>query len=328
VILPARQIGRTRVTITALGLGGGPLGGLHRAVGEAEAEATCEAAWDGGVRYFDTAPLYGHGLSEHRLGRFLRERPRDEVVVSTKVGRLVARPRDPRSFAPAGPWHRPLPFEWAFDYRHDAILRSFEDSLQRLGTNRVDLVLVHDLEAPAHGGEAGLEARWAQLESGGARALARLRDEGAVDAIGLGVNDDRAVPRALERLELDAVLLAGPYTLADQRGLDEALPACVARGVSVIVGSPFDSGALLAARDTPLAAVCRRYGVEPAAAALQLPLAHPAVASVIPGAAHRDEVRDNLLAMARPIPAELWDELRSEGLLRADAAVPARESAA
>jgi D-threo-aldose 1-dehydrogenase len=342
VSISTRPLGRTGISPTELGLGCGPFGGIGRAVDDAAAEGALEAAWSGGIRYFDTAPWYGLGTSEHRLGRFLRSKARDEFVVSTKVGRVLSRPRDPRSFQPTTLWANALPFEWRFDYRHDAVLRSFEDSLQRLGLNRVELLLIHDLDVGVHGGASAFAQRVNELDRGGGfRALAELRDEGAVDGIGAGLNESGSVARLLERFDLDVCLLAGRYTLLEQDALDEALPLCEERGVSVMIGGVFNSGILatgpvagatyeyeeapreVVERVRLLAEACSRHDVELPAAALQFPLAHPSVAAVIAGAESAAEVGQNLARFARPIPGRLWTALREEGLIRADAPVPA-----
>jgi D-threo-aldose 1-dehydrogenase len=328
--------------VTELGLGSGPFGGIGgRVVDDSAAETALAVAWDGGIRYFDTAPWYGLGAAEHHVGRFLRSKPRDEFVVSTKVGRVLNRPRDPGSFRTDTSWGNALPFEWRFDYGRDAVLRSHEDSLQRLGLNRVELLLIHDLDVGVHGGEEAFAERLEELDSGGGfRALAGLRDEGAVAGIGAGLNEAGSVVRLLERFDLDVCLLAGRYTLLEQDALDEALPLCEERGVAVLVGGVFNSG-ILATGPAPgaryeyeeapdevvervrrLAETCSRHEVELAASALQLPLAHPAVVGVIAGAESPEEVRRNLAHLERPIPARFWAALRDEGLIRADAPIP------
>jgi D-threo-aldose 1-dehydrogenase len=340
-VLPTRTLGRTKLAVTELGLGTGPLGGFAgRPVDDDTAEATLAAAWEAGIRYFDTAPWYGLGMSEHRLGRFLRSRARDEVVLSTKVGRMLGR----KGSAPGGPsvshWESALPFDWWFDYSREAVLRSFEDSLQRLGLGRVDVLLVHDLEPGAHGGQDGVRRAFRELdEGGGFSALVELRDEGVVAGLGIGINDSAVIAPLLERFDLDLVLQAGEYTLLEQRAL-EALDACAACGVAVVVGAPFNSGLLAtrAAEFDPslyddatdetfdrvrhLRETLARHGTDMLAAALRFPLAHPAVATVVAGAAHPEEVRENTARLACAIPDELWRDLREEGLLRCGAPTP------
>jgi D-threo-aldose 1-dehydrogenase len=344
VNLPSRPLGRTGLAVTELGLGTGPLGGFRgRPVDDDAAEATLAAAWDAGIRYFDTAPWYGLGMSEHRVGRFLRSQPRDAYVLSTKVGRLLGR----RGSAPGGPapahWESALPFDWWYDYSRDGVLRSFEDSLQRLGLERVDVLLIHDLEPGAHGGTDAARERMQELTGGGFAALAALRAEGVVRGVGIGINDAAVVAPFLEQFDLDVVLQAGEYTLLEQRGL-EALDACAERGVAVVVGAPFNSGILASeapeqatfayddatdetfARVRRLREIVRSHDASLAAAALRFPLAHPAVATVIAGGARPEEVRENAALVRSELPGELWRELRDAGLVRADAPLPAERA--
>jgi D-threo-aldose 1-dehydrogenase len=331
--IPTRAVGRTDVQVTELGLGGAPLGDLFVRLSDDDADAVLRAAWDAGVRYFDTAPEYGHGQSEHRVGRFLRTVPREELVLSTKAGRLL---RVPRGRVDPGFWVGGLPFEGYFDYGYDGVMRSYEDSLQRLGLTRVDIVLVHDLDLRHHGDERTVNTHLDALETGGMRALEELRRAGDIRAVGAGVNDLGTIPRFLERVDLDLFIVAMPYTLLHQEALDEELPLCEERGVGVVVGAPFQSGILagdpaynygdappeIVERVERLRAVCAGHGVPLAAAALRFPLAHPSVAAVIPGAVRPEQVRENAEHLRRAIPVELWAELKAEGLLRADAPVP------
>ena len=270
---------------TRLGFGGVAVGSMFEAIDDVEAEATLAAAWDAGLRYYDTAPLYGHGLSETRIGRALQARPRGEFVLSTKVGRLLAPAGAKRGFH--------------YDYGRDAVRRSFDASLARLGLDRVDVLYVHDMELPTHGSSEALEAHWRALTDGGWHALAELRAAGVVAAIGLGVNDAAACERVLAELDPDIFLLAGRYTLLEQAPLHGLLPACQRRGVGVVIGGPFNSGVLVRpgghfnyaaappdvlARVERLRAICTRFDVPLPAAALQFAAAHPVVVSVIPGA--------------------------------------------
>jgi D-threo-aldose 1-dehydrogenase len=308
---------------TRLGFGGVAVGSMFEAIDDVEAEATLAAAWDAGLRYFDTAPLYGLGLSETRIGRSLQARPRDEFVLSTKVGRLLEPPGATRGFH--------------YDYGRDAVRRSFDESLARLGLDRVDILYVHDLELPTHRTSEALEAHWrALIEGGGWRALADLRAAGVVAAIGLGVNDTAACERVLAELDPDLFLLAGRYTLLEQAsGL---LAGCQRRGVGVVIGGPFNSGVLVRpggpfnyaaaapevlARAERLRAVCAGFEVTLPAAALQFAAAHPVVASVIPGARTPAEVAANVAWFDAPLPPALWAALKNEGLIDAAAPVPA-----
>jgi D-threo-aldose 1-dehydrogenase len=344
--LTTRKLPRTGQALTALGLGGAPLGNLYNVISEADARATFDAAWAAGIRYFDTAPFYGYTLSEHRFGDALREHPRNEWVLSSKVGRLL-KPQSRGAAArvvPAGEtgWQQPLPFEVVYDYSAGAIRRSIEDSLQRLGTNHIDLALVHDIGRYQHGDDH--PRFWAQLtDGGGFRELEALKREGLVGAIGLGVNEWEVVMDAMQHADLDCTLLAGRYTLLEQASLSPFLAQCVQRGVGIIVGGPFNSGILATGTQGPsavakfnyaaappevvqrvqkLQAVCASFDVPLAAAAVQFPLAHPAVVSVVPGARNAAELKGIVQWMNHPIPPSLWQALRSQGLLHTDAPVP------
>lgn len=338
-VLPRRRLGRSALEVTTLGLGCAPLGELFVRVDDQTAQATLQAAWDGGIRYFDTAPQYGFGLSEHRLGRFLRERPRHEYLLSTKVGRLLYAPRDLAKHG-NGSWAGGFQFECRFDYGRDAIMRSVEDSFQRLGLNRVDILLIHDLDVYTHGSQSQVDAHTAQLLNGGWNALAELRASGMVGAIGAGLNDAGMMLRLLDAFELDFFLLAMRYTLLEHETLDDVLPRCVEKGVGVVIGSVFSSGIAatgaipgamynyapatpeIMRRVTRIDEVCQRHGVTLAAAALQFPLGHSAVAAVIPGAVDPAQVRANLTNICSPIAEDFWAELRRAGLIRADAPTP------
>ncbi len=335
-----RTLGRTGVELTELGFGGAHLGELFETLGEDTAQATLAAAWAAGVRYFDTAPWYGHGLSEHRTGHFLRQRPRGEFVVSTKVGRVYRAPRDPATYATA-PWLGGLPFELRFDYTRDGVLRSFEDSLQRLSLNRVDLLVIHDLDAGYHGDETGVAARFEELDAGGGfAALEELRAQGVIAGIGAGINVTGMIRRFLERFDIDFFLVAMPYTLLDQDALETELPACAGRDVGVVIGAPFASGILVTGeggnarygyesapprvreRVKRLASLCAQHGVALPAAALRFPLGHPSVASVIPGAVSPGQVAQNVAAFRSAIAPRFWTALRDAGLIRPDAPTP------
>ncbi len=337
--LKTRKLGRTSVSVTELGLGTAPLGDLFERIEDGEAAAVIGAAWDGGVRYFDTSPWYGRGQAEHRLGRALYRQPRDEFVISTKIGRVLRRPLK------QGPikdqWLGGLQFQPVFDYGYDGVMRSFEDSLQRLGINSIDLLLIHDLDAWSHRSPANVDAYFGELATGGWRALEQLRDCGAVKGIGAGLNVKEAIPRFLDLFDIDFFLLAMRYTLLEQDVLDSIFPRCAERGVGIVVGGGYNSGILatgavpgamynyepappaILERVSRIERVCARHAVPLPAAALQFPLGHPIVASIIPGAIARAQVEQNLAAFRHPIPAGLWAELKHEKLIRADAPVPA-----
>ncbi|GAA0448184.1 MULTISPECIES: aldo/keto reductase [Sphingomonas] len=314
-----------------LGFGGAPLGNMFDVVDEATAEAALVAAWDSGVRYFDTAPHYGSGLSEHRFGAVLRRYPREQFVLSTKVGRLlrpdVSRPENP-------PFKEGLPFRVDVDYTYDGIMRSIEDSYQRLGFAQIDIAFVHDLAAD-HLGEAW-EEQFEIARTGAFRALDELRDQGVIKGWGLGVNRTEPCVRAIEQADPDVFLLAGRYSLLNQPALDRLFPLCAERGVHVVVGGPYNSGLLaggrnfeyqeapadmIAKRDR-IAAICERHGADIRSAALQFCAAHPVVAAIIPGAKRPDKVRENARLMAATVPVAVWEELREEALIPADAPVP------
>ena len=292
------------IELCALGLGTAPLGGLYEAVGDENARAVVTRAWELGVRYFDTAPLYGSGLAEQRLGSVLRERPRDEFVVSTKVGRLL-RPGSPD-------WHEAPPLESYFDFSHDAALRSLEQSLERLGLDRVDIALVHDPDD-----------HYDEALAGAYRALARLRDEGVVRAIGVGMNQAELLCRFAREADPDCFLVAGRYTALDRSAAQELLPLCEESGIAVIAGGVFNSGVLtggdtfdyhaaspeVLARVESLREICARQNVPLPAAAVQFPLRHAVVASVLVGCSTPEEVEEDVRLSRLELPASLWDEL-------------------
>lgn len=338
--IAARRIGNTALSVTEFGFGAAPIGGFRATITEAEAQALLETAWEGGVRYFDTSPFYGYGRSELRLGHFLRQRPREEFIISTKIGRVM-HAGQPGEEAPADLRSNGLPgFIPAFDYTYDGVMRSLEQSCLRLGISRMDILLVHDIDFWTIQDRELLDQRFRALMDGGYRALDELRRAGAIGAIGCGLNEADMCLRFAKAGDFDCMLLAGRYTLLEQGALDEFLPYAAAHDVSVIIGGPYNSGIL--AGDVPdhathdykaaprpliekarrIAAVCQRHRVPLAAAALQFPLAHPAVVSVIPGALSAHEVRQNLSHLRQPIPGALWQELQAEGLLAPAAPLP------
>ena len=336
--LPSRSVGQTGVSLTALGLGAAPLGNLYRPVSDAAARETLDAALELGIRYFDTAPYYGFGLSERRVGDALREK--DDVVVSTKVGRLLRPAHGADTSSERHGFVSPMPFAPMFDYSYDGILRSHEQSLQRLGLGTIDILLIHDIGRLTHGEHHA--ATFAQLtDGGGLDALRRLRDEKLVSAIGVGVNEVGICLDLMDRIDLDVLLLAGRYTLLEQGAIEQLLPRCLAEDVSMVIGGPFNSGILATGisaatprynyaaapaavreRVARLETVCGKYKVPLAAAALQFPLAHPAVASVIPGFTSAAEVRAGVAHFREPIPPEFWTELQRDQLIDERAPVP------
>ncbi|MFO1324159.1 MAG: aldo/keto reductase [Burkholderiales bacterium] len=324
-----------------IALGGAPLGNLYRALTDADAHALVRHAWQSGIRYFDTAPHYGHGLSERRMGAVLSELPRDTFVLSTKVGRLLK----PDAAAPSAQHgYVDVPsFVQSYDYTRDGVLRSLDDSLRRLRLERADLVYVHDLDRATHG--PGFDAHFRALLEGGLPALADLKRAGTIGGYGIGVNGVDICMETLRHADLDAILLAGRYTLADQTALPALLPECLRRNVAVVLGGPFNSGILatgahpadgqvayfdyapapagVVARVDAIEAVARRFAVPLPAAALQFPAAHPAIGVVLAGARSVREL-DEILAWSRhPVPTGFWVELRSRGLVAESAPLPA-----
>jgi len=318
-------LGRTQLSVTRLGLGTAPLGGLFQAVEEGEGVRVVERAWDAGIRFFDTAPLYGHGLAETRLGKVLRQKPRDEFTFATKVGRLLRADAQPE---PGQSYRGVPPVNPVFDFSYDGVMRSFEESLERLGLDRIDILHIHDPDD--HFDEA---------IDGAYRALARLRAEGVIKAIGAGMNQAEMLTRFAREGDFDCFLLAGRYTLLDQIGLKELLPECEKRGVAIIAGGVYNSGILtdpkpgayynyrrapddLVQRAQRIRDVCARHSVPLKAAAVQFPLGHPAVTSVLVGCRSVEEVDDNIQMFGHEIPPALWEDLKAEHLIPAEALTP------
>ena len=332
-----KRVGSTSLTLPAFGFGAAHLGELYAKVDEADSRATLEGAWDAGVRFYDTAPWYGRGLSEHRLGGFLRTKPRDQFKITTKVGRQLVRPKDPTTFD-RSPWVGGLNFEVLWDYSYDGIMRSYAQALQRLALDTVEALVIHDLDEAYHGEHFAQRQR--DLRDSGIRALQELKKSGDIQAYGMGINTDAALEDVASQVELDFCLVAMPYTLLDQRSLHRGMAALEKRGVSVIIGAPFASGILVTgssggahygyakapadvqAKVRGIEAVCKAHSVSLPAAALQFVLAHPIVVSVIPGAARASEVTQNMASLEAPIPAAFWADLKSQGLIVADAPVP------
>ncbi|MEM6713260.1 MAG: aldo/keto reductase [Pseudomonadota bacterium] len=329
------RLGNGGVTFTELGLGTAPLGNLYRAVSDDDAHAVFEGAWDGGVRYVDTAPLYGLGLSETRLNRFLRTKPRDDYVLSTKIGRWF-RATTPDKRDGFGKWFDVPSRNEVYDYSYDGVFRSIEFSLERLGVDRIDILYAHDLDVFNHGSKEALGEKLEAFMAGGYKALLKLRDEGVIKAFGAGVNEWQPCQWMIERGDFDLFLLAGRYTLLEQEAQDSFMPLCVERGIGVVIGGPYNSGILATGakpgafynydeapqsildRVAKIEAVCAGHKVRLVDAAFQFALRHPAVVSVIPGGQGFAEMKSNFQAASADIPAALWDELKSEGLLRED----------
>ncbi len=329
-----RRVGKTALNLPVFGMGAAHIGELYAKVDEADSQATLQAAWDSGVRYYDTAPWYGRGLSEHRLGGFLRTRDRDQFAITTKVGRTLHRPKNPKTFDRA-PWAGGLNFEVRFDYSYDGIMRSLDASFQRLGLSRVDILLVHDIGVMTHGAEQNA-IYWKQLATGGYRALQELKNADVVKAIGFGVNEWEVLMDAFELGDWDIFLLAGRYTLLEQTSLDPFLSTCIKRGASVIAGAPFNGGALMGTgkwnyaaapehivqRVRDLEAFCAEWKVPIGAAALQFPLTHPAVCNVLTGPRSLEELQGTLNWWNTKIPAEFWTALAEKRLVAPGTPLP------
>jgi D-threo-aldose 1-dehydrogenase len=337
--LPRRRVGKTQLEVTTLGLGGAPMGGFRATISDAEAVGLSDTAYELGVRYFDTSPFYGYGRSELRMGAALRNRPKD-YVLSTKIGRILHAMK-PGEAPPADFRANGLPgFAPVFDYSYDGVMRSLEHSYLRLGLSKIDIALVHDVDFWTIGDRAILDQRFRTVMDGGFRALDELRKAKVIGAIGVGINEADTSLRFIQAGDFDCMLLAGRYTLLEQGALQAFLPECTRRGVSVILGGPYNSGILtggvkddsthdyaqapapLIDKARKIEAVCRRHGVELGAAALQFPLFHPALCAVIPGALSAAEVRQNVGRLSASIPSELWSELKREQLLDPAAPTP------
>ncbi|MGC2776336.1 MAG: aldo/keto reductase [Bradyrhizobium sp.] len=320
------RLGRSSLDVTRLGLGTAPLGGLFAPVSDGDAEATIATAWSGGVRFFDTAPLYGFGLAEQRLGTFLRKQPRDSYAISTKVGRLL---RPDATASGEDPHYKGTPpLRPQFDFSYDGVMRSVDESLVRLGLDRIDVLLVHDPDD-----------HYDDAVAGAFRALQRLRGDGSVKAIGAGMNQSEILMRFAEAVPVDCFLLAGRYTLLDQGALTTLFPVCTARNIAIILGGIYNSGILanphgqvkfnyedadatLVARARELDALCRQHDTELKAAAIQFCLAHPAVTVGLQGARTAQEAADNIAMAQAPIPDAFWRELRARNLVDPHAPLP------
>ncbi|MBF9057376.1 aldo/keto reductase [Rhodobacterales bacterium HKCCA1065] len=332
------RLGNGGLRLNELGFGAAPLGNLYRAISEEDAQNTLQDAWDAGVRYFDTAPLYGLGLSETRINHFLRGKPREDYVISTKVGRLmqVTAPEARDGF---GKWFDVPARREVFDYSYDGVMRSFEASLERLGLDRIDVLYVHDLDLFTHKTDAALEEKRAAFMEGGLAALTALRDQGVITAFGAGLNEWQASQWLAERGDFDIFLLAGRYTLLEQEALETFLPLCAARGIGIVIGGPYNSGILATGarkgayfnydpapqhildKVAAIESVCAAHDVRLVDAAFRFPLMHPSVISVIPGGQSPAEMASNLRAAQAQIPPALWSDLKSAGLMRQDAPI-------
>ena len=334
--LDNRFLGKTGVKLPILGFGGAPLGELFKKVSLPQTENTLNQAYESGIRYYDTAPFYGHGLSEHRLGHMLRQKIRSEFILSTKVGRVYSPFHGDAANFDGPPWIGGLPFQCSFDYSAEGFERSFIDSTLRLGINQIDLLVIHDLDHSYHG--KTVQQKLKELESG-VEWLNKMKALELIKSFGAGINDMQMMPVFMEQFDIDFFLVAMPYTLLDQSPLEENFPACKKSEIGIIIGSPYASGILatgsncdstygyVSANDEVLKkvksieSVCKKYDVPLKAASLQFPLLHPLVASVIPGMLDIEEVLVNIQMMKHPIPAEFWLELKKCELLHPEAPV-------
>jgi D-threo-aldose 1-dehydrogenase len=333
-----RKVGQTNIEVSQIGFGAAPLGGFRGKIPEQEVTVTLQFALDAGVNLFDTSPYYGYGRSELRVGHFLRDLPRDQYVLSTKVGRWLE-PLDTKN-PPADLRSGGLPFQPRFDYSASGTHRSLEQSMMRLGIPEIDIVYIHDVDIFTHIHSDVVEQHYKEVMEGCYPELEKLRASGVIKAIGVGINNTEMALRFAQDTDIDCILLAGRYTLLEQEPLDTLLPYCVDQEIGIVLGGPYNSGVLatglgdnakydygavpehIATKVTALQNVCKRHGVDLISAALQFPLAHKAVVSVIPGTMSLAEQQANIAAINKPIPTDFWKDLKVEDLLRADAPVP------
>ncbi|GAS89709.1 aldo/keto reductase [Mycolicibacterium brisbanense] len=328
--------GRSGLEFTAIGYGGAPIGNFNGVFTDAEARELVDLAWDQGVRYFDTAPGYGNGLSEYRLGHALRDRDRTDTVLSTKVGRVLR----PEIDAPStnGQYLEIPPFVAEFDYSYDGVMRAVEQSMQRMLTDRFDMLFIHDCDHYTHG--AAQPELFRQAVVSAFPALESLRDQGVVRAIGFGVNETDVMVEAVKATDVDICLLAGRYTLLEQEPLDTLFPLCAERGIGIVLGGVYNSGVLatgpvdgarfnygpvpaeILSKAADLERICRRHGVALPAVALQFAYAHPVVTSICLGARNHRQQISNAELFESPVPQQVWVDLRDAGLIRDDAPTP------
>jgi D-threo-aldose 1-dehydrogenase len=327
------------ISFSELGFGSAPLGNLYAAISETEAQATLDAAWKAGLRYYDTAPLYGLGLSETRLNHFLRDKKRKDYLISTKIGRRLE-VCQPEQRTGIGKFFNTPNRKEIFDYSYDGVMRSLEFSLERLGLDAIDVVYAHDLDVFTHGSIEKRDHYFRDFMAGGYKALINLREQKVIKAIGAGVNESQVCEMLAEAGDFDLFLLAGRYTLLEQDALNSFLPLCVKRGIGIVLGGPYNSGILatgpkpgafynydpapkhILERVRKIEAVCKKHKIKLSEAALRFPLHHPAVVSVIPGAVSPKQVALNVKTLSAKIPKALWRDLKVQGLMDMCAAAP------
>jgi D-threo-aldose 1-dehydrogenase len=327
------------IPFTEMGFGAAPIGNLYKEISEHLAQSTLSAAWDAGIRYFDTAPLYGLGLSETRLNHFLRTKKRKDFVLSTKIGRLLE-VCQPDQRTGIGKFFNTPNRREVFDYSYDAVMRSLEFSLERIGVDSIDVVFAHDLDIFTHGSAEKRNSYVKSFMKGGYKALTKLRDEKVIKAIGAGVNEWQVCEILAKAGDFDLFLLAGRYTLLEQEALNSFLPLCEKRGLGIVLGGPYNSGILATGakkgafynydpapkdvldRVRKIEAVCNSHGTKLVEAALRFPLHHPSVVSVVPGASSPQQVAMNVDTLSVKIPKALWKDLKAQGLMDLRAATP------
>jgi len=331
-----RTFARSGLKTSLLGFGSAPLGNLFRTISTTDSHEMVRAAWDAGIRLYDTAPMYGHGLAEHRMSDALFEYPRDEYVLCTKVGRTLS-PAAPGTFD-HGAWAKVPPLAATFDYSYEACFQQVRDSLQRMMSDRVDVLFVHDIDRYTHGDNQ--PARFKEAVNGSFKALIEMRDAGQVKEIGVGVNEADICYQVAQEVDIDSILLAGRYTLLEQDPLDDLLPLCVERKISIVLGGVLNSGILatgavkgakynyaeapveIMEKVAKIEAICTEFNVPLAAAAIQFAASHPAIVNVCVGARNMNQWKQNFELLSHPIPREFWDRLKKVGLVRDDAPVP------
>ncbi len=331
-----KKLGKSNIKLPKLGFGAAPLGELFEKVSEEQSSQTLNTSYDSGFRYYDTAPWYGHGLSEHRIGSLLRNKLREEYIISSKVGRVYKPFKEDYKKFNRSPWVGGLNFQYKFDYTYSGFERSFEDSTCRLGINQIDLLVIHDLDNDYHGDL--LSNKFKELESGFIW-LKSMRDLGHIKAIGVGINDAQLMSNFYKNYDIDFFLVAMPYTLINQETLDEIFPECKKRGIGIIIGAPFSSGILatgvtnnakynyrkpskfIVTKVNSIKNICDKHNVPLKAAAIQFPLFHPLVTTVIPGMLNPDQVKENILMMQYDIPIKFWHELKNLNLIHPDSPI-------
>ncbi|MCV6548085.1 MAG: aldo/keto reductase [Cohaesibacter sp.] len=335
-ITKKQKFGRVDLEVTPFAFGAAPIGNIFRTIDEATSDAMIQRSWEAGVRYYDTAPMYGHGLSEMRVGHSLRWKNRDDFVLSSKVGRVLKPAK--RSDIDFTPWVDAAPNKMEFDYSYDGTMRAFEDSLQRMGLERMDICFIHDIDVFTRGSEQ--PEVFEQAMNGAWKALEQLRNEGTVKAIGVGVNEWQVCHEALKQRDFDCFLLAGRYTLLEQESLEEFLPLCEERNAAVVVGGAFNSGILatgakegakynyapapehIMKKVAGIEEVCKKYDVPLPAAAMQFVVAHPAIPSFAAGVRTVEQLDRNIEWFTHSIPSDFWAELKQKGLLQEAAPTP------